>query len=152
MRASIWMVSVVALGFGAFTPRLVRAAPTSPVGNWTTIDDKTKQPKSIVTIYERGGKLYGKIIKLLAPDADPNAKCTKCSGAKKDQPMAGLVILEGLKPDGDEWSGGTILDPASGKTYKCVIKVEAPGKLKVRGYIGLSLMGRTQYWQSAGGK
>jgi uncharacterized protein (DUF2147 family) len=126
------------------------AVAQSPVGNWKTVDDKTKEVKSIVQIYEQGGQLYGKIVKLFRkPGEDPNPKCTKCGGAKKDQPIIGMVILEGMKPDGDEWSGGRILDPDNGKTYKCIIKVEG-GKLKVRGYIGMSLLGRTQYWLRAG--
>jgi len=121
------------------------------VGRWTTIDDETKKPKSVITIYEEGGKLFGKIEKLFrAPDEEQNPLCDKCEGALKNQPITGMVILRDLKKDGDEWSGGTILDPANGKTYKCKLAVEDGGKkLKVRGFIGIALLGRTQYWVRA---
>jgi uncharacterized protein (DUF2147 family) len=122
------------------------AQRTTPFGKWKTIDDSTGKAKSIVEIYEQGGKLYGKITKLFrGPNEDQDPKCDKCKGAKHNQRVIGMVILEGLKKDGDEWNGGTITDPANGKTYKCKIRVEN-GKLKVRGYIGFSLLGRTQYW------
>jgi uncharacterized protein (DUF2147 family) len=127
------------------------AQEASPVGRWTTIDDETKKPKSVIAIYEENGKLFGKIEKLfLEPNEAPNPVCDKCEGALKNQPILGMVILRDLKKDDDEWSGGKILDPGNGKTYKCKIAVEDGGKkLKVRGYIGLSLIGRTQTWVRA---
>lgn len=127
------------------------ASAASAVGRWTTIDDETKKPKSIVVIYEEGGKLFGKIEKLfLEPTEEQNPLCEKCEGKLKNQPIIGMVILRNLERDDDEWTGGTILDPANGKTYKCKIAVEDGGKkLKVRGYIGLSLIGRSQHWVRA---
>jgi uncharacterized protein (DUF2147 family) len=127
------------------------AQAPSAVGRWTTIDDETKQPKSVITIWEENGKLFGKIEKLFrAPTEEQNPVCDKCDGALKNQPIIGMTILRDLKKDGEEWTGGTVLDPANGKTYKCKIAVEDGGKkLKVRGYIGFSLIGRTQYWVRA---
>lgn len=127
------------------------AQEATPVGRWTTIDDETKKPKSVISIYEENGKLFGKIEKLFRePNEDQNPVCDKCEGALKNQPIIGMVIMRDLKKDDDEWSGGTILDPGNGKTYKCKIAVEDGGKkLKVRGYIGLSLIGRTQRWVRA---
>ena len=123
-------------------------APSSAVGRWTTIDDETKKPKSVITIWEEDGKLFGKIEKLfLEPNEEQNPVCDKCEGKLKNQPIIGMTILRDLKKDDDEWTGGTVLDPANGKTYKCKIAVEDGGKkLKVRGYIGMALLGRTQYW------
>ncbi len=133
-----------------FASSALAQAP-SAVGRWTTVDDETKKPKSIVTVYEEGGKLYGKIEKLFRdPKEEQNPVCDKCEGTAKNQPILGMVILRDLKKDGNEWSGGTITDPANGKTYKCLIAVEDGGKkLKVRGYIGMALIGRTQYWVRA---
>lgn len=127
------------------------ADSATPIGRWTTIDDETKKPKSIVAIYEENGKLFGKIEKLFrGPDEDQNPVCDKCEGDQKDKPIVGMVILRNLKKDGDEWTGGSITDPANGKTYKAKIAVEEGGKkLKVRGFIGFSLIGRTQYWVKA---
>ncbi|MEM7185524.1 MAG: DUF2147 domain-containing protein [Bacteroidota bacterium] len=117
-------------------------------GTWKTIDDSTGEARSIVEIYEEDGKVYGKIIELINPK-EPNPLCDKCSGEDKDQPVIGLTFIKGLKKDGDEYNGGKILDPENGKLYKCYITLEDENKLKVRGYIGFSLLGRTQYWYRA---
>lgn len=123
------------------------APPTSAEGRWVTIDDDDGKPKSVVEIYARGKKLHGKIARLINP-SEKDPKCTKCEGSKKNQPILGMEILWGLEKDGDEWSGGYILDPNNGESYRCYIEVVEGGKrLKVRGYIGLALLGRTQYWQ-----
>ncbi len=121
----------------------------SPIGRWLTIDDITGKAKSVVAIWEENGKLYGRVQKLLNPDPhDPNPTCDDCEGELKGKPVIGLRILWDLQKDGDAWSGGTILDPSNGKTYKCLISIEDGGaKLKVRGFIGLSVLGRTQYWR-----
>jgi uncharacterized protein (DUF2147 family) len=115
-------------------------------GKWKTIDDETGQAKSIVEIYEKDGKIYGKIVEILNP-AKKEAKCTKCKGADKDKPILGLVIIKGLTKDDDEWTDGDILDPNKGKLYSCTISLDGKDKLKVRGYLGVSLLGRTQVWQ-----
>ncbi len=115
-------------------------------GKWKTIDDDTGEAKSIVEVYKQDGKIYGKVIEILNP-AKKDAVCKDCPDEAKGKPILGLVILKGLKKDGDEYSGGTILDPNKGKVYKCLIALENADKLKVRGYVGFSLMGRSQYWQ-----
>jgi len=131
------------IGFGA---RDARAAD-SPVGYWTTIDDDGKTPSSVVQIFPRGKKLYGKIVQLIKPrEKDP--KCTACEGARKNQRILGMEILWDFEQDDDEWSGGYILDPRNGNEYKCYLELVDGGKrLKVRGYVGIALLGRTQYWQ-----
>lgn len=114
-------------------------------GKWKTIDDQSGEVKSIVEIYEKGGKFYGKVLEIMNK-ARKDAKCEKCDGNKKNKPVLGLEIISGLKKDGDEYNSGKILDPESGKEYKCNISLETKNKLKVRGFIGFSLIGRTQYW------
>jgi len=117
----------------------------TPIGRWKTIDDKTGKPKAIVAIYEENGKLYGKIEATL----DPNAKkiCDKCKDQRKDRPVVGMVILRGLVLHGDEYSGGDILDPDNGSIYRCKLRVIDHGsRLSVRGFIGFSLLGRSQTW------
>jgi len=113
-------------------------------GKWKTIDDETKQAKSIVEIYKKSdGKYYGKVSQLLIKPANPN--CTSCKDDRKGKPIVGLEIIRGLKKEGDEFTGGTITDPKSGKTYKCTI-TKSGDKLNVRGYMGVSVFGRTQVW------
>ena len=117
----------------------------SVLGKWKTIDDETGQAKSIVEIYEANNKVYGKIIEIFDV-ARKNDLCKECSGSDKDKPIQGMIILRGLSKDDDEYSGGIIIDPKNGKTYKCTISLESKDKLKIRGYIGFSLIGRSQYW------
>lgn len=114
-------------------------------GKWKTIDDETGQPKSIVEIFKKSdGKYYGKIVQLLQTPANKN--CVKCTDDRKNKPLVGLEIIRGMKKDGNEFSGGNITDPKTGKTYKCSIKRDGDN-LNVRGYVGFSLIGRTQTWQ-----
>ncbi|MFZ6687934.1 DUF2147 domain-containing protein [Undibacterium sp. SXout11W] len=123
-------------------------AEDSPVGLWKNIDDKTGKPKALIRIIDNSGELQGKIERLfLEPDAEKNPKCDKCEGVNKDQPIIGMTILFGLKKDGDEYTGGKILDPGNGKLYSSKITpVENYKKLNVRGYIGTPFLGRSQIW------
>ena len=117
----------------------------SPVGLWRTIDDATQQPKALVRITEQGGTLSARIEKILTEKTD--AVCQDCPGDRKDKPVQGLTILTGLKADGEEWSGGEILDPANGKLYRAKAKlIDGGRKLEVRGFVGIALLGRTQTW------
>lgn len=115
-------------------------------GKWKTVDDETGKEKSIVEIYRsQNGKAFAKIIELLEKDKE-NKLCENCKGSNKNKPIKGMVIINGLTEDDDEWNDAKILDPKTGKEYKCYISLEEPSKLKVRGYIGFALIGRTQYW------
>ena len=124
------------------------AQAASPTGLWQTIDDKTGQPKALVQIVQDGdGTLTGKILTGLGSNDDPNRRCTACTDSRKDQLMKGMTIINGMKADGDTWDGGQILDPENGKVYKCKMHLDEGGqKLVVRGYIGVSLLGRSQTW------
>jgi len=118
----------------------------SPVGFWKTIDDVTGEPKAIVEIQEVSGVLRGVIRKTFVKPTDKTT-CDLCPGDKKDKPFVDMVILWGLSKDEEEYTGGSILDPKNGKTYKAkVALIENGEKLKVRGFIGFSLLGRTQIW------
>lgn len=122
------------------------AAQESPVGKWRTYDDADGLAASIVRIEERNGVLEGYVVKILPrPGKDVDAICTKCEGNDKNQPVTGLKILWDMKRDPDGYSGGRILDPESGNVYRCKMEI-AQGKLKVRGFIGVPWVGRTQVW------
>jgi uncharacterized protein (DUF2147 family) len=124
--------------------------PTTPAitGKWKTIDDETGKPKSIVQLYKKNGKLYGKILKLFrGPNEEQNPLCKECEGAKHNKPIIGMVIVNGLEYDDGEWEGDDgILDPNNGKVYDCKMWIEddEPNILNVRGYI--SFLYRTQTW------
>ena len=115
-------------------------------GNWVTIDDETGVEKSIIKLYIENDTLYGRIETLLLKD-DQGELCTNCSGSELNQPIEGLVILKCLTQDGDQWTGGTILDPVNGKEYECTLRLEGTSQLNVRGFIGFSFIGRTQRWK-----
>ena len=135
-------LALLAAASGAF-------AQASPVGVWKTIDDKTKTERAQIRISEAGGVLTGKLEKLLAADAKPDALCDKCSDDRKDKPLVGLEVIRGVKKgDSDNtWEGGTILDAAEGKIYKVRMQpVEGGKKMEVRGYVGAPMFGRTQTW------
>jgi len=131
------------------TASVLAMAQNSPAGLWKTIDDDGKTEKSLVRITDAGGVITGKVEKIFDP-AKANAKCEKCEGALKDQPVVGMEIISGVKQDPEEtnlWNGGQIVDPNNGKSYKVRLKpVEGGKKLEVRGYIGTPFLGRTQTW------
>ena len=122
-------------------------SPDSPVGLWNTISDKDGKPTAVVEIRQVDNELSGVVRELLV-EADPgDSVCSKCSGARHMQRIVGMEILSHMKPDGDHWSGGEILDPENGKTYRATLTLADGGrKLIVRGYIGLPLFGRSQTW------
>lgn len=123
----------------------IALAQSSPIGIWKTIDDKTGEAKSHIEIYEKSGKLYGKVTKLLQRSQD--TVCEKCPGKKKNQPLVGMLVIDGLEAYKDYWQSGTILDPETGNEYGCSIWL-ADGKtdeLKVRGKHWTGLF-RTQTW------
>jgi uncharacterized protein (DUF2147 family) len=117
----------------------------SLTGKWKTIDDETGKEKSIIEIYEKNGKFFGKIYELLLPE-DKGKKCEKCKGEDKNKALQGLTFLKEMKKEGQEYSGGTIMDPENGKTYKCSISFKDANTLNVRGFLGISLLGRNQTW------
>lgn len=135
----------------------VCADPDAVLGIWTTAGAKSK-----VEIFKKGDQYYGKIVSLKEPlyPADPKHPdyvADRIGQPKYDlrnpdekmhaRPIVGMELMAGFKPDGDDvWSGGTIYDPESGKTYKCKMTLVSPNEMKVRGFIGISLLGRTTVW------
>jgi len=124
------------------------ADATAPLGVWQTYDDDTHAAKAWVEIEAHDGELSGRIVKLFREAGEePNPRCHKCHGERQDQPVLGMNILWGMHRDGDAWSGGEILDPEDGKTYRCTLRTATDGQLEVRGFVGISLLGRSQVWK-----
>ena len=133
------ILSIIVLFSCSFTK-----AQDSIFGKWKTIDDESNKPKSIVEIYMKNDKAYGKIVQLfIEPDEDPDPLCDECEGSKYNQRIIGMEIITGMEKSGDKWSGGEILDPENGNVYRSKIWVENE-VLKVRGYI--MFLYRTQTW------
>ena len=120
-------------------------------GKWKTIDDETGEEKSVVQIWKsKDGLFYGKIMKIFDESKKDNV-CDKCDedDARYNKKIIGMKIIMKMKKTGaNEWSGGTILDPNNGKVYKCKISRDGDN-LSMRGFIGFSLIGRTQTWLPA---
>ncbi len=140
----------IATGLLVFAAMVAPAAAqdASPVGLWKNIDDVTGKPKALIRITEVKGELRGQIEKLYrAAGDDQNPRCERCQGANKDQPVLGMVFMSGLRKDGNDYSGGEILDPDTGKIYRSKMTlVDGGRKLNVRGYIGVPMFGRSQIW------
>ena len=126
-----------------------QSLPLSPalqaaVGQWQVIDDEGKSGGHVET-YLVHGELYGKVTQS-RPERPPNEPCKKCPGELKDKPVLGMIILRDFRPEGERWTGGTVLDPKNGKVYKGKIWCEGSDRLRLRGYVGISLLGRTETW------
>jgi uncharacterized protein (DUF2147 family) len=138
---------ILALGFAGPLWASGAADLTSPTGRWQPIDDKTGQPLGLIRIYQQGGLFFGRI-EPSSPDDDTSRRCTRCTDERSNQPIIGLVLIRNMRREGDEYVGGDILDPDSGRIYGCKFRlIDGGRKLVMRGYIGLSLFGRSQTWQ-----
>ena len=142
------MTTIAARGLAATLLSLAAGAAfaqSTPAGLWKTIDDETRKPTGMVRIIDKGGEFIARIEKILTDQ--PDAVCDKCEGDLKDKPVLGMQILSGLKAGDDWYEGGRILDPKNGKVYRAKMRLlEGGSKLEVRGFIGVSLMGRSQIW------
>jgi uncharacterized protein (DUF2147 family) len=147
MTERMIVVAVMMTLAAAHTPQ----AQASPAGLWNTISDVDGQPTAVVEIRQIDGEFTG-VVRALLVAADPqDSICTKCPGERKGQRIVGMEILRHMRQQGDEWSGGEILDPENGKTYRARMRLEDSGrKLIVRGYIGFSVFGRSQTWLRVG--
>lgn len=119
------------------------------IGKWYT-----KGNKSIIEVVKSGTTYYGKIVWLKEPNKDDGSPKLDSKNKKKSlqsRPILGLKLLKGFKRKGNEnfWDDGEIYNPEDGKTYSCEISLNDNGTLKVRGYIGISLIGKTQIWRRA---
>lgn len=118
----------------------------SPVGLWQAFNDEGKAT-GYIRISEKNGEFIGTVERGLPTDA-ADKYCTACKDHRKNQRLIGMDILWGLRNDGGGYSGGEILEPFSGNIYRAKLTlIENGSKLKVRGYAGISLFGRTQIWK-----
>jgi uncharacterized protein (DUF2147 family) len=138
-HAALFALVVVALG-------KVANAQATPVGMWNTISDRDGKPEAVVEIREVNGELSGVVRELLVAADPADSICGKCTDDRKGQRVVGMEILRHMHRDGNAWSGGEILDPENGKTYRATMRLEGDGRLIIRGYVGIPLLGRSQTW------
>jgi uncharacterized protein (DUF2147 family) len=127
----------------------MRAAEPSADGLWQQVDDETGKSQGWFLISEHNGVYEGKIAKMfLQPGEDPNALCDRCRDDRKDMPWLGLPIIRGMVRHGLKYENGNILDPRDGNVYSAMMTLSPDGQtLVVRGYLGIALLGRNQYWK-----
>ena len=149
MKVSLQMLVVMSaiIMLGAAGASL-RAAEPSAVGLWEQVDEKSGKPESWFKITERNGAYEGNIVKIFfKPGEDENWVCDKCEGAERGKPVLGLALIKGMQRNGSSYENGTIMDPRDGAVYRALMKLSPDGqKLEVRGYLGISLFGRSQVW------
>ncbi|MBT8296019.1 MAG: DUF2147 domain-containing protein [Gramella sp.] len=123
------------------------AQAQSVLGNWENRNEDG-EVNSIIEVYEKEDEIFGKVSRILKEE-DRDRVCTKCEGDLKNEPIEGMVLMQGLTKDGDKYVGGSIVDPKTGKEYRCKIWLDDdnPDILKVRGYI--SLFYKTKKWHRA---
>jgi uncharacterized protein (DUF2147 family) len=149
MRASLprsMVAAAVLLIVAAASP--VRAAEPTAAGLWEQVDENTGKPESWFKITERNGVYEGALVKIFyKPGEDPNWVCDKCQGAEKGRPVLGLTLIKGMQRNGLSYENGTIMDPRDGSVYRALMRLTPDGKkLEMRGYLGISLFGRSQVW------
>ncbi len=148
MKALMQALSIlsVAAWLGAL-PSPARAQPTA-AGLWEQVDEKSGKAESWFKITERGGVYQGAIVKIFSkPGDDENWTCDKCEGDERGKPVLGLMLIKGMRRNGLAYENGTIMDPRDGTVYRALMNLSPDGKtLEVRGYLGISLFGRSQVW------
>ncbi len=125
-------------------------AQQTPAGRWRTFDDKSGKERGLMVIEDHDGTLTGRVGGILDP-VEAARVCENCKDARRGQPVVGMIVMTGMRRDGGKWDGGEILDPETGSIYHCTMELQDGGaKLNVRGYIGISLFGRSQTWLRQG--
>lgn len=138
------MIALFVFSYSAFA-----GTTDSAAGYWKTVDDKTGEVLSVVQIYPAGNTLEGKIVTIMPVLGQKNTDtCVKCKGSLQNKPMLGMRIMWNMQQvSNDTWGRGRVLDPKSGNVYQGTMKLSSDGsKLKLRGYIGVPVLGRSQTW------
>ena len=142
----VGLILVLVLPAAVLPAGAADARLASPVGLWEPLDSAGK-PQGLIRIFEVKGLYYGRI-EPSSPTDDRNARCTRCTGERHDQPIIGLLLLRHLRPQNGEYVGGDILDPDTGRVYGCSLRLIHGGhQLIMRGFLGISLLGRSETWQ-----
>ena len=120
------------------------------LGDWRVIDDESGDAQAILRIYEADGKVHGRVIRsLTSAAASGPVLCQDCEGEFEGADLREVPILRDMEWDGDGFSGGRIFDPRSGRGYRCAMTLTDADRLRVRGYVGIRALGRTQVWERA---
>lgn len=143
---ALWLVVPACIIAAANADADADAGLASPVGLWQPLD-KSGKPQGLIRIFEVGGLYYGRI-EPSSPADDRNARCTRCTGERHNQPIIGLVLMRHLRPENGQYVGGDILDPDTGRVYGCSLRLTNGGRqLIMHGFLGISLLGQSETWR-----
>lgn len=150
MRRALIALALLVLATAASAQRLPADA-RAYLGDWTTYNDAGTEAQSVVRITESEGVLRGRIIRLLPTEEypDPQFRCDDCEGEYQGADLRAVPLIEGMTWAGDEFSGGRITDPTNGRTYRGILRLDGRNRLRVRGFVGVRALGRTQIWRRA---
>lgn len=144
-KSTFAVLSSITLALFIETPLAYSA---SLVGVWQTFSDKTGEAESLIQLTESNGRIDGKVMQVFSPPSDTSTPlCEACTGTNKDKPVVGMTILHAMVSADPAYAQGDILDPEDGQHYKCKLHLISDSVLEVRGYLGVSLFGRTQTWK-----
>ncbi len=133
------------IAFIAFSLQLFAQKKDDILGKWVNPSGEGQ-----IEIYKRGEKFFGKLVWIKEPNDEngkPKTDTKNPNEGLRSKPVLGLEILKNFEFDGSKWQDGTIYDPKSGKTYSCKLTLKEPNQLSIRGFIGVSLIGRTEVWK-----
>ena len=145
---ALGVFALAAIAVAVATSIPLRAAGPTAVGLWEQVDENSGKAESWIKISERNGVYEGNIVKIFfKPGEDENWVCSKCEGSEKGAPVLGLTLIKGMRRNGLSYENGTVRDPRDGSVYRASMTVSPDGKkLEMRGYVGISLFGRSQVW------
>ncbi len=141
MKLNYFVLLFIFLGCYISGNLYAQANPDAILGIWFNEEKDAK-----IKVFKENGKFYGKIVWQKAGEGVSSYDENNPDPELKKRKKVGLIILTNFEFDDGQWEDGEIYDPKSGKTYSCIIKLQKDGNLHVRGYIGISLLGRTTHW------
>jgi uncharacterized protein (DUF2147 family) len=144
-----WIIGAAALALMLTLGTVAaEAADQTAAGVWEQVNEKTGQAQSTITIAKSGPAYVGTVTSIYPQPGRPaDPVCSKCEGSLKNRPVKGLQIINDMQQQGNDYTGGTILDPESGSVYNATMQLSPDGKhLTVRGYVGIPTFGRSQTW------
>lgn len=146
-----WSVVLLAFVAAASSAQTLPAEAQAYLGDWLVADDGSDEAQAVMRIYEDGGRVHGRIVRSLEDGAAAGGAvpCDDCSGEFEGVDLREVPLIRNMKWEGDGFGGGRIYDPRSGRGYKCLLELGDDGQLRVRGYLGVRALGRTQVWARA---
>ena len=150
LQRSVLAAFLLLLASGAAAQSLPASA-RAYLGDWTIISDETGEAQAVVRLSEAGGKVEGRIVRVLPTTEypNPNFSCADCKGQFAGADLRQIRLIRDMEWQGDEFAGGRIVDPQNDKSYRATLKLDGRDRLRVRGFIAVRALGRTQVWRRA---